>query len=54
MAIIRSRVQNEMTAVENVDFVFGTSLRHQNRGGKAKQLHVGIVDTIVLDDVFGE
>jgi hypothetical protein len=34
--------------------VFGTSLRHQNRGAKAKQSDEGIVDTIVLVDVFGE
>jgi hypothetical protein len=54
MATIRSRVQGEMTVVEHVNCAFGTSLLYQNRGAEAEQLDEGIVDTIVLDDVFGE
>jgi hypothetical protein len=34
--------------------VFGTSLRHQNRGGNAKQSDEGTVDTFVLVDAFAE
>ena len=52
MATIRSRVQDEMTAVENVNLSVWND--HQNRGAKAKQSDEGIVDTIVLVDVFGE
>jgi len=43
-----------MTVVKNVTRVFGTFLRHQNRGAKAKQLDEGIVDTFVLEGAFGE
>ena len=34
--------------------MFGKSLRHQNRGGKAKQSDEGTVDTFVLVDAFAE